>query len=132
MVSTKLLRPKYSTVLIATALLLLSACGGGTTPTTSTTPLPAKPVASISASPNPIPAETGKSSTTVTWDTGDDSIGRVFVSVNGGPEKLFADNRPSGSHTAKFIENGVYEFRLYRKKRPGEVVASVKVQRQAR
>lgn len=132
MVSIKLLRRANSTVLIAAALLLLSACGGGTTPTTSTVPLPAGSVASISATPNPVPAGTGKSSTTVTWDTGDDSIGRVYVSVNGGPEKLFADNRPSGSHTAKFIAKGVYEFRLYRKKRPGEVVARVKVQRQAR
>src|SRR5437899_8368797 len=38
----------------------------------------------ITATPNPVPAGEGKfGTTTVTWDTGDGSIGEVYVSVNG-------------------------------------------------
>jgi hypothetical protein len=49
----------------------------------------------------------------ISWDTADGSIGRVFVSINGGREILFADGR-RGSAPAHWIETGSnYEFRLY-------------------
>src|SRR5437016_9540881 len=70
--------------------------------------------ARISAEPNPVPAGTDQfGTTTVTWDTSDGSIGEVYVSVNGEPEKLFAGNRAKGSLEAKWIGKGEYDFRLY-------------------
>src|SRR4051812_20787145 len=45
----------------------------------------------VTANPNPAPAGSAKfAATTVTWDTGDGSIGEVYVSVNGGPEQRFS------------------------------------------
>jgi tRNA (mo5U34)-methyltransferase len=67
----------------------------------------------LSASPNPVPASEGPGKTTVSWDTADGRIGRIFLSVNGGAEALFADGR-RGSAPAHWIETGSnYEFRLY-------------------
>jgi hypothetical protein len=67
----------------------------------------------LSASPNPVPGGEGLGKTTVSWDTADGSIGRIFVSVNGGAEALFSDGR-RGSVVADWIEAGNnYEFRLY-------------------
>jgi tRNA (mo5U34)-methyltransferase len=67
----------------------------------------------LSASPNPVPPSKEVGKTTVSWDTADGSIGRIFVSVNGAEEMLFADGR-RGSAPANWIETGSnYEFRLY-------------------
>jgi hypothetical protein len=67
----------------------------------------------LSADPNPVPAGQESGKTTVSWDTCDGSIGRVFVSVNGGQEVLVADGR-RGSASADWINTGsTYEFRLY-------------------
>ena len=85
---------------------------------------------SIAASPNPVPAGSTKfGTTTVTWDTGDGSIGEVYVSVNGKDEKLFAGNRAKGSLDAPWIGKGDHEFRLYAGKEHKTVLASVKVTR---
>ena len=66
-----------------------------------------------SANTNPAPANQGVGKTMISWDTADGSIGRVFVSVNGGQEMLFADGH-RGSAPANWIETGShYEFRLY-------------------
>jgi tRNA (mo5U34)-methyltransferase len=67
----------------------------------------------LSADPNPVSAGQESGKTTVSWDTCDGSIGKVFVSINGGQEVLFADGR-RGSAPAHWIETGsTYEFRLY-------------------
>jgi tRNA (mo5U34)-methyltransferase len=67
----------------------------------------------LSASPNPVPGGEGLGKTTVSWDTANGSIGRIFVSVNGGTETLFSDGC-RGSAVADWIEAGkIYEFRLY-------------------
>lgn len=67
----------------------------------------------LSASPNPVPADEGPGKTTVSWNTYDGSVGKVYVSVNSGQELLFADGR-RGSAPAHWIEAGSnYEFRLY-------------------
>jgi hypothetical protein len=68
---------------------------------------------SLSASPNPVPAGEGPGETTVSWDTANGSIGKVFVSINEDQEVLFADGR-RGSAPAHWVETGSnYEFRLY-------------------
>ena len=82
----------------------------------------------LSASPNPVPAGQEPGKTTVSWDTYDGSIGKVYVSVNGGQELLFADGR-RGSAPAHWIETGSnYEFRLYNSDHT-ELLAKVAVTR---
>ena len=65
----------------------------------------------VIAIPNPIPAGRGPGKTIVTWHTGDGSPGQVYVSVGGGPERLFSTN-PSPQE-ATISTRDVYEFRLY-------------------
>jgi tRNA (mo5U34)-methyltransferase len=75
--------------------------------------LQSKLLPTISASPNPVPAggETGR--TTISWNTGDESDGMIYVSRNGGKESLFATSREDSS-IANWIQAGsTYEFRLY-------------------
>ena len=84
----------------------------------------------LSASPNPAPAGEGPAKITVSWDTCDGSIGRVFVSINGAQEVLFADGR-CGSAPAHWIETGSnYEFRLYNSDHT-ELLTKVAVTRRA-
>jgi hypothetical protein len=65
----------------------------------------------IIATPNPVPAGRGPGKTIVNWHTGDGSPGQVYVSVGGGPERLFSTNP---SHQEAIINSkDVYEFRLY-------------------
>lgn len=69
--------------------------------------------ASLTASPNPVPAGTGSGTTTISWGSGDGSECQVYVSEDGGPEKLFAQ-APSGSVAAPWIQaRRTYVFRLY-------------------
>lgn len=86
--------------------------------------------ASLIASPNPVPPGDGRGETTVTWDTADGSIGKVFVSINNAQEVLFADGR-RGSAPAHWIETASnYEFRLYNSDRT-ELLATLVVTRSA-
>ena len=83
---------------------------------------------SLTANPNPVPAGEGPGTTTISWDTADGSIGRIYVSVNRGQELLFADGRRS-SASACWIETGSeYEFRLYNSDHT-ELLAKVTVTR---
>ena len=67
----------------------------------------------LSASPNPVPGSEGPGKTTVSWDTYDGRVGKVYVAVDGGQEVIFADGR-RGFAPAHWIETGSdYEFRLY-------------------
>ena len=67
----------------------------------------------LSAFPNPVPAGNELGKTTVSWDTSDGSIGKVYVSKDGGEEFLFTDSR-RGTAVADWIQTGsTYEFRLY-------------------
>jgi hypothetical protein len=85
---------------------------------------------SITASPNPVPAGTEKfGTTTITWDTGDGSIGEVYVSVNGAAERLFAGNRSKGTLAAPWIGKGEHDFRLYAGTQHKTLLASVRVTR---
>jgi hypothetical protein len=46
----------------------------------------------IMATPNPVPAGVGPGTTEISWSTKDYRGGQVYLSVDGGPEKLFAEN----------------------------------------
>lgn len=69
----------------------------------------------LSADPNPLPYTGGGPGTaTIRWNTGDGSWGEVYVSVDGGPDKLFAA-APEGSAKANWIKPGKsFQFKLYR------------------
>jgi hypothetical protein len=84
----------------------------------------------ITANPNPVPAGDGKGSTTITWDTGDGSLGQVRFSINNGPEKVWFSKRPRGVQPASWINKGAtYEFRLYSEQNDN-LLATVKVVRE--
>jgi tRNA (mo5U34)-methyltransferase len=75
--------------------------------------LQSKALPTLSASPNPVPAGKGAGKTTVSWNSGSGSPGKIYVSVNGGEESLFAAERQD-SRVANWIQTGTnYEFRLY-------------------
>ena len=72
-----------------------------------------KIASTLTASPNPVPACEGISKTTISWNTDDESTGKVYVSRNGGEESLFAV-ASRDSAVANWIHKGSsYEFRLY-------------------
>jgi len=131
------------------AIFVFANCGQSPTPgsndnsskaqvISSSTPTPgsetaspsATSSASIVANPNPVSAGKSFGKTTITWNTGDGTVGQVYVSEGGAPEKLFADERPQGSQDAPWIGAGTpYEFRLYAGKEHKNLLASVKVTR---
>jgi DNA-directed RNA polymerase subunit RPC12/RpoP len=93
-------------------------------------PLTKKGTPMITANPNPVPAGPEKfGKTTITWDTGDGSIGQVYVSVNAGEERRFAGGRSKGSLDAAWIGKGQHDFRLYAGKEHKTLLASVTVTR---
>ena len=60
-----------------------------------------------------MPAGEDAGKTTISWDTGDGSVGQVYISTNGGEESLFAASC-RGSVAANWLLSGRdYEFRLY-------------------
>lgn len=65
----------------------------------------------LRADPNPVPAGNPNGTTTISWATGSDGVGDVYV-VAGGNEKLFGSGS-EGSQDAPWIRPGSTEFRLY-------------------
>jgi hypothetical protein len=85
--------------------------------------------ATIAADPNPVPVGSGPGRTKISWATlaGDDA--EVYVSRDGGPEQLFADE-PTGSVEVSWIAAGSsYEFRLYSKDGSRRLLAKTVVNR---
>jgi hypothetical protein len=93
----------------------LSTCDGAWRHTTQSSP--AKPV--LFAEPNPVPAgdpDQPLGTTVITWNTGDEAIGDLYVKVNRSPE-VFLGSGPSGTSKIEWIQfDSTYEFRLYAKK----------------
>jgi hypothetical protein len=66
----------------------------------------------LTADPKRFEAGRDPAVATITWNTGTEANGRVYVSINDEPEILFAEG-PSGSAQAPWIDTGgSYEFRL--------------------
>ena len=83
--------------------------------------------ATITASPNPVTTGEGSGTTTITWNTGDSATGQVYVSEDGGPEKLWAEG-PTGSGPVTWIQAGkTFEFRLYAGTEHAKVLAKTEV-----
>jgi hypothetical protein len=102
------------TTAVLLPLFFLAACNPSKTPEANVpSESPGASTATITASPNPVLVGQGPGTTTVSWNTGDGSGGQVYVSVDGGPEALFAGG-PPGSAPVPWIEAGkTFEFRLY-------------------
>lgn len=67
----------------------------------------------LSAFPNPVSVSEHMGMTTIQWNTADAGDGKVYVSIDGQTESLFAGGR-QGVATANWIQPGsIYEFRLY-------------------
>jgi hypothetical protein len=62
----------------------------------------------LSASPNPVPIGENPGKTTISW-TG----GKVYVSMDGNNEVLFADMREGSKMASWILAGSSYEFRLY-------------------
>jgi hypothetical protein len=77
-----------------------------------------KPI--LVASPNPVPAgdlDQPLASTQISWTTGDNTVGDLYVKDNRSPE-VFLARAPSGTIKIAWIQfDSTYEFRLYAKKR---------------
>jgi hypothetical protein len=101
--------------LTLTGLFIVGCERPATEATNATSPTGAPDMAAVgvvfSADPNPVPPGNPKGRTTITWDTGSDAIGEVYV-VGAGNEQLFASGR-QGSQEAPWIQPGRSEFRLY-------------------
>ena len=70
-------------------------------------------ITEISASPNPVPLGAKMGMTTIRWNTASSGDSKVYVSIDGQRESLFARGR-QGFATANWIQAGfTYEFRLY-------------------
>ena len=71
------------------------------------------------AEPNPVPAgdlDQPLAATQITWNTGDQTIGDLYVKVNRSAE-VFLARRPSGTIKIDWIQfDSTYEFCLYTKK----------------
>jgi hypothetical protein len=90
-------RSKFQNVLITSGVVFVTKARSST----------------LAASPNPVPAGDGVGKTVISWSTGDENSGKVWVSVNGGKESLFAIAQRSVA-SADWIQTGpTYEFRLY-------------------
>jgi len=85
----------------------------------------------LSASPNPVPAgdlDQPLGTTQVSWNTGSQAIGDLYVKVNRSSE-LFLARGSVGTLDIKWIQfDSLYQFRLYAKKR-SKLLATVEVTR---
>jgi hypothetical protein len=117
-----------SRIAILLPLFFFAACGPSKNPEANASAAsPAAPAATITASPNPVTTGEGPGTTTITWNTGDGTAGQVYVSEDGGPERIFAEGSP-GSIPAPWIQAGkTFEFRLYAGTEHANVLAKTQV-----
>src|SRR5215204_615442 len=81
----------------------------------------------LTAFPNPVPVEF--STTKIAWKTAGGELGQVYLSVDGGPEVLFAQGA-TGEKDAPWIRPRVtYVFRLYAGRTHATLLDSVTVTR---
>jgi hypothetical protein len=102
---------------IAVCCSVLNACDVGRHHSTQDAPR-GKPL--LFAEPNPLPAgdpDQPLATTVITWNTGSEAKGDLYVKVNRSPE-VFIARAPSGTMKIDWIQfDSRYEFRLYAKKR---------------
>jgi len=69
--------------------------------------------ARLSAFPHQVPIGGTMGTTEITWNTGDGSVGEVYVSINGEPETLFVTGAGGSKEAQWILADQAYEFRLY-------------------
>lgn len=115
-------------VLLLAAALFTGGCKKGTADSPPPAEAAGGPV--ITATPNPVPAGAGPGVTTIAWDTGGDgTIVDVYLSVDGGAEKLFATHSKDSKEIDWISAGPRYEFRLYPTGEHSKMLGSVKVTR---
>ena len=82
----------------------------------------------ITAKPERVTLGEGSGSTEIEWDTGDGSMGFVFVTEDGGKPVLFA-NGSRGKEVAPWIGKHTYVFELYGDDQRQTLLAKVTVSR---
>src|SRR6478736_1769229 len=82
--------------------------------------------AAITAKPERVTLRDGSGSTEIEWDTGDGSMGFVFVTEDGGNPVIFA-NGSRGREVAPWIGKHTYVFELYRDDQRQTMLAKVTV-----
>jgi len=80
----------------------------------------------ITAKPERVTLSDGRGSTEIRWDTGNGSMGFVFVTEEGGKPVLFA-NSSRGNKVAPWIEKHSYVFELYGDNQRQTLLAKVTV-----
>lgn len=114
--------------LLLAAALFTGGCKKDTADSSIPPAAPAGPV--ITATPNPVPAGKDPGVTTIAWDTGGDgAIVDVYLSIDGGPEKLFATHSKDSKKIDWIGVGPVYEFRMYPTGEHSKMLGSVKVTR---
>ena len=107
--------------------LFLASCDRPAPDLASSSPVASAP--SLTAEPNPVPAGEGPGKTKITWRTGSDTSGEVYVATDGGEETLFVRDS-EGSADAPWITTGsTYEFRLYEGRDHKKLLAKATVTR---
>ena len=116
------------TIGILLPLFFFAACRPSKNPEVNASAAsPAALAPTITASPNPVTIGEGLGTTTITWNTGDGTTGRVYVSEDGAPETLFTEG-PTGAAPAPWIQAGkTFEFRLYAGTEHAKVLAKTQV-----
>jgi len=136
------MKKSFSLILTFGAFVFLAGCDSSNkVDSTSSSAAPAaspagtksnadvRSAATISASPNPVPAGEGPGTTTVKWSTGDALAGQVYVLVDGSGETLFAA-AADGQMEAPWIQTDhVYEFRLFAGTEHTKLLAQTQVTR---
>jgi hypothetical protein len=123
------MKPFIPTITIFLPLFFFAACGPSKSPEANASAAsPAAAAATITASPNPVTTGEGPGTTTITWNTGDSTTtGQVYVSEDGGPERLCVEGS-TGSTPVAWIQAGkTFEFRLYAGTEHTKVLAKIQV-----
>ncbi len=84
------------------------------------------PSPTITAKPERVPLRDGSGSTVINWDTGNASVGFVFVTEEGGKPVAFASGS-QGSQVAPWIKEHSYIFELYDNDQRRTLLAKVTV-----
>jgi hypothetical protein len=116
----------YAAMAIWLVVCLGSPCIAGNGTQKGGTGSKAKDTPRITATPEGVKVGDGSASTNIAWNTGDGSIGFVFVTANGRPPVLVATGK-EGSRVISWIRRGNYVFELYRDAERRTLLATVNV-----
>ena len=119
----------FSALALWFAVSLGSQCLAGTVERkggTSTDTRQIKTTPRITATPERVKVTTGLASTDIAWNTGNGSIGFVFVTANGRPPVLIATGT-EGSRAISWIRKGNYVFELHGDAERRTLLATVNV-----